>query len=367
MNAVIAAVSYPLYVEFVIAALAFRWRWVRPVVWLGCLYAIYRVYFDSAIRDTLAIAMAASALALLCIVRHAWRTGRAASPIDRVFLVLLALPPLSELEAWSRNVFGVTLGLARSYQWGEYLVSRSSLAFVTVCGAILALLLRRVAADLRERQRLSGEMLAARYVQQFLLGAAEGTAEVVYQPAEEVGGDFYHAAALAGGAQLLVVGDVSGKGLKAAFVVSMITGALRSRRTDEPAALLQELNRVVAGGTGFITAIAARIASNGRVVLANAGNPAPYLAGSEVELPPGLPLGIDREAHYQERELTLSLEQSLTFVSDGVVEAANGKGELFGFERTREISGKSAQEIADAAKTWGQNDDITVVTVRRRQ
>ena len=64
MNAVIAAVSYPLYIEFVMAALAFRWRWVRPVVWLGCLYAIYRVYFDSAIRDTLAIAMAASALTL---------------------------------------------------------------------------------------------------------------------------------------------------------------------------------------------------------------------------------------------------------------------------------------------------------------
>jgi len=54
----------------------------------------------------------------------------------------------------------------------------------------------------------------------------------------------------------------------------------------------------------------------------------------------------------------------LTFVSDGVIEAANIKGELFGLDRTREISGKSAQEIAEAAKTWSQNDDITVVTVR---
>ena len=57
--------------------------------------------------------------------------------------------------------------------------------------------------------------------------------------------------------------------------------------------------------------------------------------------------------------------ERFTFVSDGVVEAANAKGELFCFDRTREISGKSAQEIADAAKAWGQNDDITVVTIRR--
>jgi sigma-B regulation protein RsbU (phosphoserine phosphatase) len=59
--------------------------------------------------------------------------------------------------------------------------------------------------------------------------------------------------------------------------------------------------------------------------------------------------------------------QQLTLVSDGVVEAENAQRELFGFDRTREISTKSAQEIADAAKAWGQNDDITVVTVRRNE
>ena len=62
---------------------------------------------------------------------------------------------------------------------------------------------------------------------------------------------------------------------------------------------------------------------------------------------------------------TALASEPFTFISDGVVEAENAQRELFGFDRTRDISGQSAQEIAEAAKAWGQNDDITVVTVRR--
>ena len=79
----------------------------------------------------------------------------------------------------------------------------------------------------------------------------------------------------------------------------------------------------------------------------------------------GLPLGLVSEVVYNAREFQLEPGEQITLVSDGVLEAENREGELFGFERTREISGKSAQEIAAAAKAWGQNDDITVVTVRR--
>ena len=81
---------------------------------------------------------------------------------------------------------------------------------------------------------------------------------------------------------------------------------------------------------------------------------------------------IDHERHtpqymprYIEPKILIGIAYRLTFVSDGVVEAENAHRELFGFERTRAISGKSAAEIADAAMAWGQNDDITVVTVRR--
>jgi serine phosphatase RsbU (regulator of sigma subunit) len=68
---------------------------------------------------------------------------------------------------------------------------------------------------------------------------------------------------------------------------------------------------------------------------------------------------------WPETELPLLPGSTLTLVSDGVVEAANADGQLFGFDRTREISTKSAREVAEAARAWGQNDDITVVTVRR--
>ena len=107
------------------------------------------------------------------------------------------------------------------------------------------------------------------------------------------------------------------------------------------------------------------LSAGGRVVLANAGNPAPYAAGVEVALDSGLPLGLDRDAEYPEHGLVLQPGERLTFVSDGVVEAENSRRELFGFDRTREISTRSAREIAEAAKAWDQNDDITVVTVRR--
>jgi len=100
--------------------------------------------------------------------------------------------------------------------------------------------------------------------------------------------------------------------------------------------------------------------AGGSVVIANAGHPSPYCDGVEVEVEAGLPLGLIPDAVYSESSHG---GDRFTFVSDGVVEADNG--ELFGFERTREISGRTAHEISGAAKSWGQNDDITVVTVRR--
>ena len=115
-------------------------------------------------------------------------------------------------------------------------------------------------------------------------------------------------------------------------------------------------------GGGFITCCCARFDADGTVTIANAGHPSPYCDGREVEVEAGLPLGIAPGVEYAE---FVTHGEQFTLVSDGVVEAENAQRELFGFDRTREISGKSAQEIAEAAKAWGQNDDITVVTVRR--
>ena len=101
------------------------------------------------------------------------------------------------------------------------------------------------------------------------------------------------------------------------------------------------------------------------MTLANAGNPAPYCNGEEMTVEPGLPLGLLAEGDYAETQCTIASGDRLTFVSDGVVEATNAQGELYGFERTRAVSTRPAKAIADAAKAFGQEDDITVVTVSR--
>jgi len=233
------------------------------------------------------------------------------------------------------------------------------------------LLLQQVESDRRQKQRLASEMNAARSAQQFLLGQTAsidtGTYVIqpVYEPATEVGGDFYQVLKLQDDALLVAVGDVSGKGLKAAMVVSMIIGLIRSQAGLSPGALLEHINRAVTGHLdgGFVTCAVVHLRRDGRALTANAGHPSIYCDSGEAAVNPGLPLGIDPDATYAEVPVEASM---VTLVSDGVIEAANANGELFGFERTREMSTKSAREIVDAAKAWGQNDDITVVTVRRK-
>jgi serine phosphatase RsbU (regulator of sigma subunit) len=128
---------------------------------------------------------------------------------------------------------------------------------------------------------------------------------------------------------------------------------------------LYGLNNALHGqtGGGFVTCSAALFRPNGEVSLASGGHPSPYLDGREVPVESGLPLGVVANATYEESK---SQGAILLLVSDGVVEAENAQRELFGFERTREMSMKTAPEIAEAARAWGQTDDITVVTVRRK-
>ncbi len=205
-------------------------------------------------------------------------------------------------------------------------------------------------------------MESAQTVQTLLLGQSlPAGVEAVYLPASEVGGDFYQVFSTPAGT-LVVVGDASGKGLQAAMRVSAIVGALRNRRGDGPAEVLAELNAVLLGAGGFVSCCCVLVYRDSLRV-ASAGHPAPYFDGVEFAAEGGLPLGLVADAVWAESRAPRP--SVLTLVSDGVVEAANTEGELFGFDRTRDISGKSAQQIAEAAQAWGQTDDITVVTVRR--
>jgi serine phosphatase RsbU (regulator of sigma subunit) len=167
------------------------------------------------------------------------------------------------------------------------------------------------------------------------------------------------------GGMLVVIGDVAGKGLKAAMNVSMLMGALRRTADSSPAKILESLNRVLVGTDSFTTCQAAWFGANGELVLANAGHLPPYLNSQEIAIAGGLPLGVLPEVRYEELRLYLHPGDRVLLLSDGVVEARKPSGELFGFDRLHNLSNQSAFYLAEAAKTFGQEDDITVLTVRR--
>ena len=173
------------------------------------------------------------------------------------------------------------------------------------------------------------------------------------------------------GTTLVILGDVSGKGLKAAMNVSLIVGTVRTLAEfqSDPASILVGLNRRLVGRMqgGFTTALAFRIDRFGHCTVANAGHLPPFLNSSEMTLDPSLPLGIDPEAEYSEQDLTLDCGDRLMLHTDGVLEARSGKGELYGFGRlTALLAGRpDAGSIVDAARAFGQEDDITVLTIER--
>jgi phosphoserine phosphatase RsbU/P len=226
----------------------------------------------------------------------------------------------------------------------------------------------------RQQTLLEGQVAAAREVQQVILPeqieAIPGfNVESVYKPAQQVGGDFFQILPAGEDGLLLVLGDVAGKGLPAAMLVSVLVGAIRTLAdyTITPDEILAKLNERLIGRSrgGFSTALAAYFRQDGAVSIANAGHLSPYLDGCEVELAGALPLGIASGAVYETTRFQLAAGSRLTFYSDGVIEAQNEKGELFGFERGREISMQPATAIVEAAKKFGQSDDITVVTIDR--
>jgi serine phosphatase RsbU (regulator of sigma subunit) len=147
--------------------------------------------------------------------------------------------------------------------------------------------------------------------------------------------------------------------------VSMLMGALRRTPERSPARILESLNRVLTGSESFTTCQAALFSANGELVMANAGHLPPYLNSQEIALPGGLPLGVVDDITYDELRLYLHPGDRILLMSDGVVEARQPSGELFGFDRVHNLSNQSAYYIAEAAKAFGQEDDITVLTVRR--
>jgi hypothetical protein len=231
----------------------------------------------------------------------------------------------------------------------------------------------------RRHVLLEQEFKSARELQQVLIPEAlpeiPGYAVTsAYKPAQEVGGDFFQIIALEGehaGSTLVVLGDVSGKGLKAAMTVSLIVGAVRTlaKYAPQPAALLAELNQRMCGRMqdGFTTCLAMLLTADGRSTVASAGHPAPFLNDHEVELPGALPLGLVSTAAYPELALELREGDHLSLYTDGLLEARSGTGELFSFARVDALfaGGADAARATETAVDFGQEDDITVLTLTR--
>ena len=238
--------------------------------------------------------------------------------------------------------------------------------------AVLVILVRRYARSREEEERLESELEAARAVQSVLIPtdvpSIPGFAvDTVYSPASQVGGDFFQIIPIPAGGALIAIGDVSGKGMPAAMTVSLLVGTLRTLAwyTQSPGEILAAMNRRMLSRShgGFTTCLVLRLNPDGSLVAANAGHIAPYIDGREIEIDNGLPLGLDGNAEYREKTVHLHANAQLTLLTDGVVEARNATGELLGFERTRQLSTQTAQEVAHAAQSFGQEDDITVLTL----
>ena len=252
--------------------------------------------------------------------------------------------------------------------------SATDLASLLMQLSILAILLMRFSRTRRDEQRMATELEAARTVQSVLIPAEipaiPGFAIAsIYKPANQVGGDFFQIIPARSGGFLAVIGDVSGKGMPAAMTVSLLVGTVRTlaHYTPNPGEILAAMNQrmLARSAGGFTTCLVLRAESDGSLTVANAGHIAPYLNGKELPLENGLPLGLAADSIYIESTFHLAEVEQLTLMTDGVVEARSKSGELFGFERTRAVATKSAESIAQAALDFGQEDDVTVVTLVR--
>ena len=241
---------------------------------------------------------------------------------------------------------------------------------------ILAVLILRTLRLVREQSAVAAEIKAAQTMQRLLLARASAPTpafhvDSVYHPASEVGGDFFLVSPGPDRSLTAIVGDVSGKGLIAAMRVSMILGVLRREDSHDPLTIVNQLNRALLNesGEGFTTVCCVSLDHDGQYTIVNAGHIAPFIVGGaasqsvEVLTPSALPLGLTADPGYESLSGTLNFAERMILMSDGVVEARSTKGELYGFDRLSTLVHLPAGEIASAAQAFGQEDDITVLSI----
>ena len=254
---------------------------------------------------------------------------------------------------------------------------------------------RRLEQEMREREHLEQELRVARRIQQASLPMEVPTLEgwqisPYYQPAREVGGDFYDFFELEDGRVGVVVGDATGKGVSAALVAaatsSMVRAVAQALGSSSPGEVLAQVNETLVAripSNMFVTCFYAVLdPESAGLRYANAGHDLPYLRGrssddAEELSARGMPLGLMPEMSYEEKEIVLDAGDSVLFYSDGLVEAHDPqRHQMFGFPRLRALVAGHAEKrsfvtllIAElysfTGEEWEQEDDITLLTLRR--
>jgi serine phosphatase RsbU (regulator of sigma subunit)/anti-sigma regulatory factor (Ser/Thr protein kinase) len=251
----------------------------------------------------------------------------------------------------------------------------------------VAELVQRQAAEAASRERIEQELRVAQLIQQNFLPRelpepAGWHLDAYYKPAREVGGDFYDFFELPDGQVGVVVGDVTDKGVPAAMVMAAARSVLRATATSviSPGETLERVNELLCPDIPekmFVTCLYGVIdPASGRFRFANAGHNLPYArtAGGAVELrATGMPLGLLPGMTYEEKEASIAPGESLLLYSDGVTEAHSTSREMYGTPRLAGLVA-SAEDLIDGllgslerftGSGWEQEDDITLVTLRR--
>ena len=246
--------------------------------------------------------------------------------------------------------------------------------------------------EIRERERVEQELRVARIIQEASLPKEVPQLEgweitPLYRPAREVGGDFYDFFELEDGRVGVVVGDATGKGVPAALVVtatySMLRAVAQALGSFSPGEILAQVNETLLARIPlnmFVTCFYAILEpKSGHLVYANAGHDLPYLhrSGDAEELRArGMPLGLMPKMRYEEKETILHSGEAALLYSDGLVEAHDPAGDMFGFPRLRALIAEHGEKrslgellleelYSFTGGRWEQEDDITLLTLRR--